>query len=165
MVWLSVVAASHLLRSLRTAALVMRLLVGRRQTETELLAVRQGDAHQEAAGTAVAQRRIVESRMIAGLERLLGPAGTGENAGARDFEHPSLRGGAVLGIGLDDKGDVRIGPVHRLDGAFHGAGMLRVIRRTGMMRGRNAAEAEKQAGRYKDNFRRHHCVISSSFGC
>ena len=41
-VWLTGVAASHLQKSLRTAS-IMTSLIGGRQTETQLLAVRQRD--------------------------------------------------------------------------------------------------------------------------
>src|SRR6185312_4252009 len=146
------------------AASTMGSLIGRLQAETELLAARQRDAHQKTARTAVAQRCIVENRMIAGLERTLGPAGAGQDAGARDFEHQCLRRLAVFGVSLDDKSDVRIGPVHRLHGAFDVARMLHVVGSTGMVRKRDAAENQKQACRNECDLWRHHRVISSSYG-
>src|SRR5262245_19839287 len=55
MLWLSGVAESHLLTSLRNAAATIASLIGGRQTEAELLPIRQLDAHQKAARAAVAQ--------------------------------------------------------------------------------------------------------------
>src|SRR4029077_10161262 len=147
------------------AASTIMSLIGRRQAETELLAARQRDAHQKTARTAVAQRCIVKHRMIAGLQRTLGPAGAGQNARARHFKRQGLRGLTVFGVRLDDKSNVRIGPVYRLDGALCVARMLHVISGTRMVRGRDTAKTQKQACRNKCDFGRHHRAISSLFRC
>src|ERR1022692_3734527 len=116
-VLLSGVAASHLQKSRRTAS-IMKLLIGGRQAVTEHLTARQSDCQQKPAGIAVAKRRITENSMISGLKRAFGPARAGQNPWARDFEYPGASWLAIFCIGLDDKGDVRVGPVDRLDGAF-----------------------------------------------
>src|ERR1700739_2121389 len=124
MVWLSGVAASHPENSLIVASIMTSLIGRRRQAVTQLLTVRQRDFEQESAGIAVAKRRIAKHRMITGLERAFGPARARQNARTRPFEHPRTGLAAILGIRFDDKGDVRVGPVDGLDGAFHG---LRII--------------------------------------
>src|SRR5271166_3091195 len=97
MVWLSEVAASHFENPVSRASIGRLLLFRRRQAVGQLLAIRQNHLAQEAALLAVAQRQIVEGRMIAGLQRALGPAGAGEDAGARHLEHPGAGLRPVLG--------------------------------------------------------------------
>src|SRR5579862_9377568 len=142
-VWLSGVAASHLQKSLSTTS-IMRSLIGRRQAEAELLTVRQSDFQQKSAGIAIAQRRVPEHGVIPGLQRALGPTRASQHPRARDFEDPRARRLTILGIGLDDKGDVRVGPVHRLDGALHGSRMLEVVRRARMVRRRRTRKTQSQ---------------------
>src|ERR1700722_6888922 len=103
--------------------------------------------------------------MIARLQRALGPARAGQNAGARNFKREGLRGLTVLGVRLDHEGDVRIGPIHRLDGAFHVARMLHVVSSAGMVRGGDAAEAQKQACRNECDLWRHHRAVRPCFIC
>src|ERR1700724_2480587 len=106
-VWLSDVAASHLQNSLKPTS-VITLLFGGHQGVTQLLTIRQSDFYQEPAGIAVAKRSIAENRVISGLERALGPTRACQNSGAGDLEDPCARWRSVLGVGLDDKGNVRI---------------------------------------------------------
>src|SRR5438132_1490664 len=124
--WLSGVAASHLVNSLKAKSIITSLLFGRGQGVTQLLAARQRHSEQEPARIAVAKRRIAESRVIPGLQRALGPARTCQDPRARDFEGPCACSLAILGVGLDDESDMRVGPVDGLDGAFHGFGMIEI---------------------------------------
>src|ERR1700728_707781 len=137
-VLLSGVAASHLQKSPRVAS-IMTSLIGGRQAETELLAIRQSYRQQEPTRIAVAKRRITENSVIPGLEGAFGPTRAGQNPRARDFEYPRASRLALLGVGLDDKGDVGVGPVDRLDRAFHGPGMIHIVSRARVVRGRRAA--------------------------
>src|SRR5437660_1811617 len=94
-VWLSEVAASHLVNSLKPASIIALLFAGH-QGVTQLLAARQRDFLQEPAGIAVAKRRIAKSRVIPRLERALGPARTCQDPRARDVEGPLACGLVVL---------------------------------------------------------------------
>src|SRR6516225_992440 len=114
MVWLSEVAASHLDNSL-SAAFILGSLILWRERVGQLLPARQHHLAQIAAGLAVTQWRILEDRVIAHLQRALGPAGPGQHAGARDLEDPAPGVLAVLGVTHDDEGDMRVGPVDLLD--------------------------------------------------
>src|ERR1700733_1767637 len=145
MVWLSEVAASQPENSPMTASIMMSLIGRRRQAVAQLLTARQRDLEQESAGIAIAKRGVTKHRMIAGLQRAFGPARARENARTRHFEHPRSRLVATLAVGFDDKGDVRVGPVDGLDGAFHGFRIVEVVGRIRMMRGGDAAKTEDQA--------------------
>src|SRR5258708_3274302 len=105
----------------------IKLWVGGHQGVTQLLTAGQSDFYQETARIAVAKRSIAENRVISGLERALGPARACQNSGARDLEDPRARRRGVLGVGLDDEGNVRIGPIDGLDGGFHGFGVLEIV--------------------------------------
>src|SRR6266699_3224377 len=59
-----------------------------------------------AAGRAAAQRVDAEVQLVAGLERLVGPAVTGERTGAAAFEVPVVDS-AVLVLDLEDDEGVR----------------------------------------------------------
>src|SRR5260370_39542482 len=139
MVGRSGVAASHLLNSLKPAPITASLF-GRGQAIAQLLTARQRDFEQEPARIAVAKRRIAENRVISGLEGALGPARAGQNPRARDFKDPSTwritcRIGIlvdILGVRLDDEGDVRVDPIDGLDGAFYGFGMIEIVGRIRM---------------------------------
>src|SRR6266436_7331115 len=126
MLWLSGVAASHLDNSLSATSIIASLFGGR-QAVSQLLTARQRDFQQKPTGVAVAERRIAENRVISGLERALGPARACQNPRARDFEDPCTCGFGILGVCLDDEGDVRVGPIDGLDGAFHGLGMIEIV--------------------------------------
>src|SRR5258708_35532379 len=140
MVWLSQVPASHVQNALKAASIITSLF-GWGQGVGQLLTVRQSDLLQEPAGTAVAQRRITENRVISGLKGALGPARARQHAGARDLENPGSRRLAVLGVLLDHEADVRVGPVDGLDGAFHGLGMIEIVGRVRMVRRCEPAKA------------------------
>src|SRR5450631_1419617 len=126
------------------------------QGVTQLLTTRQSGFYQEPARIAVAKRSIAENRVISGLERALGPARACQNSGARDLEDPCARWRAVLGVGLDDAGNVRIGPIDGLDGGFHGLGMLEIVCRIRMMRRSDTAKSQHQARNNESRFWRYH---------
>src|SRR3984957_9511453 len=136
MEWLSWVVASQRENSLSTASTLMSLIGGRRQAVAQLLAVRQRDLEQEAAGITVAKRCIVEHRMISGLQRAFCPARAGHDERNGHFEDPcswlvaslgvrslGIRSLGIRSLGIRslgvrslsvrfyDKGDVRVGPV------------------------------------------------------
>src|SRR5579859_1049989 len=162
-VWLSVVAASHLLRSLATANIISLFgaLFGGCQAVAELMTVRQRHAQQEPAERSVAQRRITENGVISRLQRALGPARAGQDTRARDLEYPRASRRAVLGIGLDNEGDVGVGPVDRLDGTFQGLSILEIVSRVRMVcqRRRQSIQAQGQAGCKSSDFRQRHLII------
>src|SRR6266436_2693472 len=133
MVWLSGVAASHLDNSLSATSIIASLFGGR-QAVGQLLTARQRDFQQEPTGVAVAERGIAENRVITGLERTLGPARACQNPRTRNFEDPCTCWFTILDVFLDDEGDVRVGPVDGLDGAFHGLEVLDIVGRIRMMR-------------------------------
>src|ERR1035438_2396116 len=158
MVWLSSVAASHLENSLKPRSIITSLFSGR-QAVGQLLTVWQRDFLQEPAGTAVAKRCIAEHRVIAGLQRALGPARACQHPRARDLEHPGTGGLAALGVFLDDEADVGVGPIDGLDRAFHGLGMIEIVGGIRMVRRCDAAKAQNQARSKKNDFRRHFLII------
>src|ERR1700739_3945326 len=155
MVWLSGVAASQPENSLMVASIMTSLIGRRRQAVTQLLTVRQRDFEQEPAGIAVAKRRIAEHRMISWLERAFCPARASQNARTRHFEDPRTGLLAILGVRYDDKGDVRVGPVNGLDGAFHRLRIIEVVGRIRMVRGGHAAKTQDQAGSKQNSSRQH----------
>src|SRR6266446_7369600 len=126
MVWLSGVAASHLDNSLSATSIIASLFGGR-QAVGQLLTARQRDFQQEPTGVAVAERGIAENRVITGLERTLGPARACQNPRTRNFEDPCTCWFTILDVFLDDEGDVRVGPIDGLDGAFHGLEVLDLV--------------------------------------
>src|SRR5450631_444222 len=126
------------------------------QGVTQLLTTRQSDFYQEPARIAVAKRSIAENRVISGLERALGPARACQHSRARDLEDPCTRRRGVLGVGLDDEGNVRIGPVDGLDGAFDGFGIVEIVSRIRMMRRCDVAKSQHQAQGKENHFRRYH---------
>src|SRR5271156_1169887 len=107
MAWLTSVAASHLESPFKPASIITSLFGGR-QAVGQFLTARQRDFQQKPAGITVAKRRIAEHRVISGLQRALGPAGSCQNPGAGDFEHPGSRLLAALGVLLDDEGNMRV---------------------------------------------------------
>src|SRR6266576_5572541 len=166
-VWLSDVAASHFENSLSAASMAGSLTVGRSQVVAQLLTVRQRHSLQEAARLAVTKRRVVERGVVPGLQRALGPAGARQNSGARHFEHPGAGLRAILGVGLDDKGDVRVGPIDLLDGAFHRLRVVEIVGGIRMVRRCDAAETQHQTSSKNNGLRRHrdHSYFAFLFRC
>src|SRR6476660_6881003 len=149
MVWFSGVAASHLDNSLSATSIIVSLFGGD-QAVSQLLAARQRDFQQEPTGVAVAERGIAENRVITGLERTIRPARACQNPRTRNFENPCTCWFTILDVFLDDEGDVRVGPVDGLDGAFHGLGVLEIVGRIRMMGRCDATKTEDEA-RSKEN--------------
>src|ERR1700747_2658591 len=140
-VWLSDVAASHFDNS-ASAACIAGLLLFRHEAVGQFLAVWQPDLSQAAAELTVAQRRKLEGRVIADLQRALVPAGAGQNRWARDLEDPGFGRLAILGVEFDYEGDVRVGPVDLLYRPFHDPWMFVVIGGTRMVRRCGAGETQ-----------------------
>src|SRR3974390_2418697 len=153
--WLSVVAASHLENSLSVASIKGLLVFRRCQAIGQLLAILQRYLAQQPAGPAVAQRRIIEGRVIADLQGALGPARARENCRARDLKHPGFRRLAVLDVGFDHKTDVRVGPVDLPDSASHDLRMLMIVSGGRMVRSRTGHQAEHEHSNKHENLRRH----------